>query len=136
MKTLSILFILYFVGLLQAIGPSPSIDRGKISDHQEGSSGAQEQTRSPTTLQNSRNTMSLPIGWQQKRQRSRRFEVSESRSPSSSSNESDGDSWNITKESKKSKTRLLTQKQVSMFKSGIAHLLMQPKFSLLLATGF
>lgn len=58
--------------------------------------------------------MDLTPGWSLKRQRSKRLEISESSSPSSSSHESDGYSWSITKEGAKVKLKD-TKKPVSTF---------------------
>ncbi|PWN33633.1 uncharacterized protein FA14DRAFT_156321 [Meira miltonrushii] len=65
----------------------------------------------PSLPQDVEGPISLPVGWPQKKQRSKRFEISESTSPSSSSHESDGGSWNMTKELAKHKPKVDSKKQ-------------------------
>lgn len=101
MKCLGFLLITYFNILSLYFAASNNNTQGRQSASERGSSVDPDRI----ALQNSENTMNLPIGWPQKKQRSRRFEISESKSTSSSSSsESDGDSWDMITELTKSKS--------------------------------
>lgn len=101
MKRLGFLLIVYFNLLSLSFAASNNNTLGR----QSTSEGESSIDHDRIALQNSENTMNLPIGWPQKKQRSRRLEISESKSTSSSSSsESDGDSWDMISELTKNKS--------------------------------